>query len=573
MEKAEDSRKPSTTSSTKDNGEAVADPGPPDGGQYVSGFKLGMLVMGIVLACFLMLLDTSVVSTAIPKITDEFHSLSDVGWYGSAYSLGSAALQPLTGRIYHAFPLKISWLCFFVIFELGSVLCGAAQSSTMFIVGRAIAGIGASGLLSGAINIISSSVPLERRPSLIGMMMGIANLGTVLGPVIGGAFTTGYTWRWSFYINLPLGAIVAVPLLITKVPEQFHKEPVSKVLPRIHHVLDLVGFALFAPSVIMLLLALQYGAGGEHSWHSATVIGLFCGAGASFIVFLAWDLYKKDEALIPFSLVRRRTVWASALNYSFMMATMFGVSYFLPIYFQAVRNMSAIISGVNLLPTILPQLVFAIGSGVAVTKIGFIPPFSLFSGMLISIATGLFSTLRVDTSLGKRVGFQIIMGVGLGSGLQMPIVAVQNSMQQKEMATAMAFLVWSQYMGPTVFLTLYNVIFDTSLKYALAQDAPNVNAAAVVAAGATGFREVVDPGDLPGVLLAYASSIDKVFYLATSAGAVAFIGASLMGWNDIRKKPVASAATVAAPSNPGELEPGTENATASIDTQKTSHVV
>lgn len=156
-----------------------------------------------------------------------------------------------------------------------------------------------------------------------------------------------------------------MPLLITRIPEQFHKEPVSKVLPRIHKVLDLVGFALFAPSVIMLLLALQYGAGGTHAWNSSTVIGLFCGAGVTFLVFLAWDLHKKDDALIPFSLVRRRTVWASALNYGFMMATMFSVSYFLPIYFQSVGNMNAIISGVNLLPTILPQLVFAIGSGVA----------------------------------------------------------------------------------------------------------------------------------------------------------------------------------------------------------------
>lgn len=129
--------------------------------------------------------------------------------------------------------------------------------------------------------------------------------------------------------------------------------------------LDLVGFALFAQSVIQLLLALQCGAaGGQHAWNSSVVIGLFCGAGATFIVFLIWDFYKKDDALIPVSLAKRLTVWSSALSYSFMMATMFAVSYFLPIYFQAVKDLSAVMSGVNLLPTILPQIVFAIGSGV-----------------------------------------------------------------------------------------------------------------------------------------------------------------------------------------------------------------
>lgn len=196
-----------------------------------------------------------------------------------------------------------------------------------------------------------------------------ATLGDGVSGLVGGARNLWdgcflLTTVPGFYINLPLGAVVAGPLFFITIPEQFQKEPASSVLPRIHHHLDLVGFALFAPSVIQLLLALQYGAGGQHAWNSSVVIGLFCGAGATFIVFLIWDFYKKDDALIPMSLVKRRTVWSSALNYSFMMATMFAVSYFLPIYFQAVKDLSAIMSGVNLLPTILPQLVFAIGSGV-----------------------------------------------------------------------------------------------------------------------------------------------------------------------------------------------------------------
>ncbi|KID81976.1 efflux pump [Metarhizium guizhouense ARSEF 977] len=230
-------------------------PTAPPAPQLVTGVKLWLMIVGIYLACFLMLLDTTVVSTAIPQITNEFNSLPDIGWYGSAYNLGCAAVAPLTGKIYRHFSLKWSFITLFALFEVGSAICGAAQSSKMLIVGRAIAGIGAASLLNGSITIVSCAAPPEKRP--------IAQLGNVAGPLVGGAFTSGYTWRWSFYINLPLGVIVGLPLVLLDIPDQVPKQSVWKVLPRIHHHLDLLGFALFAPAVIQLLLALQYG-GNEY---------------------------------------------------------------------------------------------------------------------------------------------------------------------------------------------------------------------------------------------------------------------------------------------------------------------
>ncbi|KAI1386648.1 major facilitator superfamily domain-containing protein [Hypoxylon trugodes] len=505
-----------------------------DHSHYVTGAKLMTIFVALVLASFLMLLDSSIVSTAIPAISDEFHALEDVGWYSAAYNLGSAALQPLTGKIYKCFCLKWSFLTFFVVFEIGSVLCGAAQSSNMLIIGRAIAGAGASGLLSGSIIIISSCVPLHRRPTLIGINQGVAQLGTVIAPLIGGAFTTGYTWRWSFYINLPLGAIVAVPIVFLRIPEQIAKDPALKILAKIHHHLDLLGFALLAPAVIQLLLALEYG-GNKFAWNSSQIIGLFCGSGATFIVWVFWNYYKGDDALLPFSIMKRRTVWASALNYSFQMETLFGTSYWLPIYFQAVKGVSAILSGVYMLPTILAQLLFTVSAGMLVTRVGYVPPFSIFAGVLIPIGCGLFSLLQPDTSTGKWIGYQIIASSGRGAGLQMPIVAVQNTVTQEDLPMAMAFLLWAQYMGPTIFLTLYNLIFNTTLKTVLPQIAPDVDAQAIISAGATGFRQIVDARDLPKVLVAYSDSVDRVFYLVAAAGVGGFIAAWGMGWQDIRK--------------------------------------
>ncbi|KAI1314094.1 major facilitator superfamily domain-containing protein [Xylaria venustula] len=500
---------------------------------HLTGIKLVVNMISVVLASFLVLLDNSIVSTAIPRITDDFHSLGDVGWYGSAYTLGNAALQLVSGKTFQYFNLKWAWLFFFALFELGSALCGAAQSSKMLIVGRAIAGAGSSGVISGAFTIISACVPVEKRPPLIGALMGIAQLGNIAGPVIGGAFTTGYTWRWCFYINLPVGAFVAFPIMFLHIPEQVPKDNAWTVLRQIHHHLDLFGLALFAPAITQLLLALQYGE--QLAWNSPRVIGLFVGAGANFIVWLVWNYYRKENALLPVSLVKRRTVWSGALFHGLVISTLFAVTYWLPIYFQAVENLNAVVSGVSLLPTILPQLVTGIACGFLVNRLGFIPPFGTVSGILISIATGLFTTLQPNTSIARRIGYQIIMGVGLGCGVQMALVNTQNSVSPREISIATAFIFWAQSLGPTIFLPLYNTIFSTSLLSELHRKAPLVDAQAVMDAGVTGFRQVVEAQYLPSVLRAYSDSIDKIFYLATAIGALTVFVVWGMGWKDIRK--------------------------------------
>ncbi|KAF4818387.1 Efflux pump mlcE [Colletotrichum siamense] len=526
--------------------------------EYVSGVKLGLIVVSVSLACFLTVMDISVISTAIPKITDDFKSLVDVGWYGSAYNLGSAALVPLTGKMYNHFNLKVydsnemqslaltqvlkwTFLVFFFAFELGSALCGAAQTSAMLIIGRTIAGLGASGIINGSFTIISASVPLEKRPPFIGACMGISQLGQVIGPLIGGAFTTGYTWRWSFYINLPLGALVAVPLVIIHIPEQVVKQSPLHVLKGLHRFLDLIGFALFAPSVIMLLLALQYG-GNQFPWKSSQVIGLFCGAIVNAVVWAFWNRHKGDEGLIPTSMVKRRIVAISSLNYGLFMAVVFGGVFYLPIYFQAIKEKSAMLSGVYLMPNILPQILTTILTGVlgrSFLKVGRIPPFALFAAATTAIGSGLYGTFQPNTSTGKWVGYQILAGVGQGFGFQMPLIAIQNDTKPEHLAEATSLLVWAQYVGPTIFIVAYNTLFTSSLRSEIPKHAPNADVEAIVAAGATEFRKLVSAEDLPAVLVAYANAIDHVFFLVAAVGVFAFLAAFGMGWRDIREKPTA----------------------------------
>ncbi|KAI1800663.1 efflux pump [Daldinia bambusicola] len=507
--------------------------------QYVTGIKLALIVASVTLACFLMLLDTMVVSTAIPRITDTFNSLPDVGWYASAYQFGSAAPQPLTGKVYTHFNTKWSFLAFFAIFEIGSVLCGAAVSSDMLIVGRAVAGFGAAGITNGAITIISSCAPLEKRPALIGLTMGIMQLGLVAGPLIGGAFTSYTTWRWCFYVNLPVGAFTALVILLVRIPEQMPKQKPLVVLSRLHHYLDLVGFALFAPAVLQLLLALQYG-GNEYAWKSSTVIGLFCGSGATFIVWLVWNWYKGDDALLPHSMIKQRVVWASGLFQAFMISAVYGATFFLPIYFQAINNATAILSGVYLLPTILPQLLMASLSGVILQKTGFIIPIAVVGTVFLSVGSGLYSLLQPGSSTGDWVGFQILGGIGSGLSMQLAIISIQAAVGEAQLATGMALVIFAQSLGPAIVLVICNVIFNSSLKAQLLDKAPGADAAAVIQAGATGFRAIVSSEDLPGVLGAYAVSVDRVFYFVAAIAAACIVVLWGMGWRDLRtqgKKP------------------------------------
>ncbi|KKK15676.1 hypothetical protein P175DRAFT_0498759 [Aspergillus ochraceoroseus IBT 24754] len=503
--------------------------------EWISGIPLFAAITGVTLVIFLMLLDTSIVSTAIPRITNEFHSLQDVAWYGSAYTLASCALQPLTGKFYTHFTTKWVFLGFFGVFELGSLICGLANSSKMLIVGRAVAGMGTSGMVNGAMTIIAGALPMHRRPAMIGIMMGVSQLGLVLGPLIGGAFTTYTTWRWCFYINLPIGALVAVLLVFTHIPEQRKKGRAVEVLPTFFKTFDLVGFVLFAPAAIMFLLALEYG-GNKYAWNSSTVIGLFCGAGATCIIFLIWEYRTGEGAMIPFHLIRPRIAYSSYVS----MMTMFGMTmvmtYYLPIYFQAVRGHSALVSGVDLLPNVLCQLVMAVVSGVLTGKLGYYLPWAVFGSMLNAIGSGLLATLSPTTPTRDWAGFQALFGFGRGASTQAPMIAVQNAISPDEVSTAMAILTFSQTFGGSVFLAVAEVIFSNSLKDTIPKYAPNVDPNTVIAAGATGFRDVISQQDLPGVLSAYAKSIDRVFYLAAALAVVQFVASWGLGWKDISQK-------------------------------------
>lgn len=461
-----------------------------------------------------------------------------MGWYIGSYQLASATLQPLTGKMFTYFSSKWTFLFFFVVFEVGSAICGAAQSSNMLIAGRSIAGLGASGLINGCLTIIGGVCRPEKRPLFMGLAMGVGQIGIVAGPLLGGVFTEHASWRWCFYINLPLGGVAGLFLVLITIPDQIPKERIT--LPYLRSLLpyfDLTGFALFAPASIMFLLALQWGA-ADYGWSSSQVIGLFCGAGATAIVFLVWEWRVGDNAMIPLNIIGQRVVWASCLNFALLMTTVIVGSNFMPIFLQSVRGLGPTMSGVYMLGAILSQTFFIIFSGALISRLGYYTPWAIFAAGVSCIGCGLVTTWNPDSSLGELIGYQVLMGAR-GAGMQIGVIAIGAALPPKQVATGNAILIFSQNFLGAVFITIANTIFQESLTNNITANVPGVSPEDAIAAGgsASAVRALVPEGPLrDGVLNAYSDAFQNVFYLLVATCSIAFLCAFGMGWKDLRKK-------------------------------------
>ncbi|CAH0041769.1 unnamed protein product [Clonostachys rhizophaga] len=535
----------------------LGDAGAQDETRHLAGLKLFFAMTSITLLILLTMLDISIIGTAVPQITSDFHSLEDISWYSGAYQLASATVQPLTGKIYTYFSIKVhifwnsykvnlwantaQWtlLAFVLIFEIGSAICGAAQSSPMLIIGRAVAGLGCSGLMNGCLTLIFGAITPEKRTFYTSIAMGVGQIGIVFGPFLGGIFTEHASWRWCFYINLPLGGLAALLILVIAIPDQIQKETVSlSLLAKLLPDFDLFGFALLAPASLMLLLALQFGA-SDYSWNSATVIGLFCGSALSTGLFIAWERRVGEKAMIPLRILSQTTIWTSCLHYAFLIAVTTGGGYFLPIYLQSVKGLSPTMSAVYMLPTILLSVVYVILSGALMPRFGYYVPWAALASGGTAIGCGLISTWTPNSTLGHLIGYQIIFALR-GLGMQMSTVAIPNALPPSEIAIGNSMLVFSQSLFGAILVTAANTVFQEILKTNIKNETPSIDPIAAIAAGgsAEAVRSLAPSGGdlLRAVLNVYSKSVGYVYYLLIGACVVSLVASFGMGWVDVRKK-------------------------------------
>ncbi|KAH7130238.1 major facilitator superfamily-domain-containing protein [Dendryphion nanum] len=501
--------------------------------QFMSGIKLYTLVFGLGLAVFLMALDMSIIVTAIPIITEKFNSTKDIGWYMSAYLLAICSLQPLSGKLYANFSLKWTFLSFLTLFLLGSILSGAATSSPTLIIGRAIAGSGAAGLFSGTLSILASTVELRLRALYTGILSSLFGVSTVAGPLIGGAFTEHVSWRWVFYINLPIGGLTVAALIWIFHPpiRAIESEPILLRIKR----LDLFGAALFIPPVVMILLALQWG-GISYPWSSPTIIGLFTGAGVLLILFSLWQYRVGQNGMLPPHILFQRTVFFASLAAMFGMGAQILLGVWMPEWFQAVKGASPTESGVRLLPTMLGQVVASIVSGIMITKLGYANPWLLAGTVLMAIASGLFTTFEVDTGSAYWIGYQALYGLGAGMFLTAPLVAVQAVLGAEDTPVGIAAITFFQMFGGALFSGASQTLFNEKLVKELAKNAPGADVGKLLAAGTTALHKAVTPELFPGVLKSYNTALLAPFYLGAAVTAVSFFCGLGMEWVSVKGK-------------------------------------
>ncbi|MCJ1243696.1 hypothetical protein MMC30_000893 [Trapelia coarctata] len=502
---------------------------------YPTGLKLSTIVTSLMLAVFCVALDNTIIATAIPKITNEFAALNDVGWYASAYLLTTCSFQLLFGKFYTYFNIKYVFLAALFVFELGSLICGVAPNSTALIVGRAIAGLGSSGIFTGALVTLAHIVPLVKRPIYFGLIGGMYGIASVAGPLIGGAFTDKVTWRWCFYINLPLGAVTAAGLVVfLKLEGQEKRERVS--LGRQILRFDPLGTMLFVPAIVCLLLALQWG-GTQYPWSNGRIIALFVLFGVLLITFVCVQIWLGDDATVPPRIARKRSIAFGAFFSLCIGSTFFLLIYYLPIWFQAIYGVDAIHSGIDNLPLILSQVLGTIIAGAGTTKTGYYMPFVWASVVFMAIGGGLLTTFTVDISTAKWVIYQLIFGLGTGFGFQLSGIAAQATLELKDIPIGTAMVMFVQLLGGAIFVSIGQNLWTNSLVTNIAAlGIPNFDPINIVHAGATQLRSLVPPMFLPQVLVAYNAAIIKTFQAALAMACLSALGAAGMEWKSVKGK-------------------------------------
>ena len=515
-------------------------------------------VSAILSSVFFFSLDQTIVADIIPAIVEHFGSVSKLPWVSVTLLLAAAGTINFWAKMYGQFDPKWLYIICVTGFEVGSAVCGAAPSMNALIIGRAVAGLAGAGMYLGVIMLLSIFTTPTERPAYFGMLGATFGLGTMLGPIVGGAFAdSSATWRWAFYINLVIGALFA-PAYLLYLPSR-DPRPGATFGQRVAE-LDMVGTILQVGAFVAGIMAVSFG-GVLYDWNSGRIIGLFVTSGVLFIVLAVQQeltiFTTKTRRVFPVQYARNKEMVILFAQIASASTNSFIAIYFIPLYFQFVHQDEALQAGVRLLPYIIPLVVATMINGALMEKLRYYMPWFLVGGLLVIISNAMLYNINLTINTGFIYGALALGGLGTGFFVNAPFAIAQWIVPPRDIALAVGFITCAQVAGVTISLAIANAVFLNVAQNSIQKLLPGVpkeNVQAAITGVGGPFLKTLDAAVQRMVLEAIISAIQKVFILGIVAGILAVVLSAFMnrGAIDLTQPP------------PGEEEKESDEAAESV---------